>query len=138
MNADVGVWANFTCSVSCNHLINWFVGGYPSDISTECTSTLNDLMVCKETRHTCSSTPGATNNTETLKVLAKREHAGSNITVQCVAVSRIYNASSCHPFFTYSRFALLTGGLENIIVCVCICVCVYAHVYVCMCVCVCV
>lgn len=112
--ADMGLWANFTCSVSCDHFINWFVEGYPSDISTTCSDTHNSLMVCKQTRNVC--TPGgASNYSETLRVLAKAEHAGSKIAVQCAAVSRgiILNRTSCNPFITYSRFALLSGKSQN-------------------------
>ena len=118
--ADVGLWANFTCSVSCNHLINWFVEGYPSDISTTCTTTHNDLMVCKDVRHDCG--PGSTNYTETLRVLAKTEHTGSNIAVQCAAIRRsVDNSNTCLPFITFSRYALLMGEWKVwIYLCVCV------------------
>ena len=107
--ADIGVWANFTCSVSCDYLITWYVEGYPSDISTTCSNTLNGMMVCKETTHRCA-TGGARNYSETLRVLAKEEHEGSKIAVQCSAVARsLTSRNSCEPFVTYSRFALLSG-----------------------------
>ena len=114
VEADVGVWANFTCSVSCDHLINWFVEGYPSDISTACSSTHNNLMACKQTTHECSP-GGARNYSETLRVLAKAKHAGSKIAVQCVAALRMISSrNSCNPFYTFSRFALLSGKKERV------------------------
>lgn len=71
------------------------------------------MMVCKETRHECMA-GGASNYSETLRVLAKAEHAGSKIAVQCSAVSRsgIFenrNRNSCEPYIAFSRFALLSG-----------------------------
>ena len=69
-------------------------------------------MVCKQLPTRDCTTGGASNYTETLRVLAKAEHAGSKIAVQCSAVSRsgiFGNRNSCDPFVTYSRFALLSG-----------------------------
>ncbi len=104
-------WAEFTCSVSCSHSIDWYLEGYQGDI-TEICSEANDEMTmtaCKQVNQTCSSITSTEDYTETLHVSASQEFAGSSIAVQCAAISHTLSPDNCPPFLVYSRFALLSG-----------------------------
>lgn len=115
VTSDPGQWVQFTCSVACSHSIDWYVESYVQDITTSCSDTADGMMVCKEVTQPCTSSTSTGYHTERLRVLAKPEIAGTNLTVQCAAISRSApTASDCPPFLSYSRYALLSG------MCVCL------------------
>ena len=106
-------WAEFTCSVACSHSIDWYVEGFPGDITDTCSTTLNGMMVCKEVVQSCSSTTSTETYTERLRLLAEPELASTSVAVQCAALSRSTPApNNCPPFLVYSRYALLTGEFK--------------------------
>lgn len=110
MLASPGQWANFSCTVSCSYDIDWFVEGYSTDISETCTETRDGMMVCVETTQECSTTTSTSYFSQRLSLLAKDEKAGSQIAVQCVALSTVYMPdATCFPDIQYSKFAFLTG-----------------------------
>ena len=113
-----GEWAEFTCSVSCSHSIDWYVEGYSGDITNTCSTELDGITVCKEVTQSCSSNSATSGYKETLRVLATPKMASSSVAVQCAAISKdlsVLLGPKCNPFLSYSRYALLTGKDSSIL-----------------------
>ena len=111
MTRAPGEWAEFNCTVNCNYNIEWYIEGHRGDVTESCSSIVGGMMLCKQVTRTCSSFTDTGGYTETFRVLAKSEHAGSNLAVQCLAVSRIYRDpdDDCPPSLSFSRYSLFTG-----------------------------
>ena len=108
---ELGLWAEFNCTMACTHSIDWYMEGYRGDVSEICTTMFEkeNVNVCKESVQPCQDLTGIHGYTGTLRVLVTEEMAGSSIAVQCGGVAMIFSGEECPPSSVYSFIGYLTG-----------------------------